>query len=247
MTQATGSPFLVVDGLEGSLEALLELARTQPPEGQTLSVLAIVEGLGRALEAALAGSPARADLALWAEWLGMAAHLALWRSRLLLPPESEQRQAALETAATTQRAALEREAIVRVEGWLQARPQLGRQVFARGGAEAAGGMVAVCDVTGLFQACLIVLRVAARERRHVTPPPPLWRPSDAAARIGHLLRERGEGGALASFLPQVEGELQSRAAVASTLLAGLELCRTGAVALEQAASFAPLALSARPG
>ena len=66
----------------------------------------------------------------------------------------------------------------------------------------------------------------------------LWRVPDALARITRMLAERPEGGALARFLPTMDGmgperELGCRAAVASTFLAGLELACDGTLALYQ--------------
>ena len=51
--------------------------------------------------------------------------------------------------------------------------------------------------------------------------------------------------ALELFLPTLQpGTVERRAAVASTLLAGLELARTGQVDLRQEASFGPIMLRA---
>jgi segregation and condensation protein A len=60
--------------------------------------------------------------------------------------------------------------------------------------------------------------------------PELWRVSDALARIRALLPDHPEGAELAVFLPPMAADetnrpLKARAAVASTLMAGLELAR----------------------
>ena len=59
-----------------------------------------------------------------------------------------------------------------------------------------------------------------------------------------------QGAALAAFLPEVVGQgptarLQRRAALASTLVAGLELSRDGAALLDQDAAFGGIVV--RPG
>ncbi|MBV1800451.1 hypothetical protein KSF81_27295 [Siccirubricoccus sp. G192] len=73
---------------------------------------------------------------------------------------------------------------------------------------------------------------------------------DALARLCRLLPGLPHGAPLARFLPPPgEGgrdRLQRRAALASTLLAGLELARDGAAALDQDAAFGPIQLRARP-
>jgi len=73
-------------------------------------------------------------------------------------------------------------------------------------------------------------------------PLPLWRVPDALARLRRLLPVMPDGAALERFLPDTEGgrrdaALLRRAALASTLLAGLELGREGAASLSQATAF----------
>jgi segregation and condensation protein A len=135
--------------------------------------------------------------------------------------------------------------------WLGARPQLGRDMFARPPAAAPsrkGGYVA------LMEACLVVLRGKGgrAEQAPVYRPvvPDLWRVSDALARIRTTLAEHPEGGDLLLFLPGITADttnrtLRARAAVASTLLAGLELAREGALTIEQEEDYGPVWLLAK--
>jgi segregation and condensation protein A len=219
------APVLAVDGFEGPLPWLLELARAQRIDLRRLSILQLVEAFGRALEAALRQG-GRADLARWAEWLVMAAQLAWLRSRLLLPPDDPAAKSARAEADALRSQLLEADAMRRAARWLEARPQIGREVFGRG-AEAAdrptpSGRAA--DNADLFQACLLVLRVPETAGPYAPALPPLWRVPDALARITRLLQERPAGGALRAFLPRLPGQgpqydLRCRAALASTFLA----------------------------
>jgi segregation and condensation protein A len=127
--------------------------------------------------------------------------------------------------------------------WLTARPRLGIDVFARPAATVPsreGGYVA------LMEACLVVLRgrggrpEEALVYRQVVPD--LWRVPDALARIRSILVERPEGGDMSQFLPSLSADtanrdLRARAAIASTLLAGLELGREGVLAIDQSSDF----------
>ena len=135
--------------------------------------------------------------------------------------------------------------------WLEARPQLGQSLFARGIRPAPGprrsGFVA------LLEAGLIVFRGAGgRPEEAVYRPPPLprlWLATDAIARIRARLAASPEGGPLALFLPDLpvaapDRPLRARAAVASTLMAALELARTGEAGLEQPGDFATVTLRA---
>jgi segregation and condensation protein A len=82
----------------------------------------------------------------------------------------------------------------------------------------------------------------ARERVYRPNPPPLWRVPDALARMRRLLAGMPAGAALEAFLPATAGQgptaqLQRWAALASILVAGLELSRDGAALLNQEAAF----------
>ena len=159
--------------------------------------------------------------------------------------------ASAERDAAAELRRLETMAFVRAAAsWLQARPQLGQEVFARPAAEAPreSGYVA------LMEACLVVLRGRAGEAALVEasvfrpPIPDLWRVPDALARIRAVLAEHPEGGDLRKFLPAIAADapdraLQVRAAVASTLVAGLELAREGGLAVAQTDDFGTLTMA----
>lgn len=68
----SAAPVLAVDGFEGPLDWLLELARAERIDLRKISIRALVEAFAAALERALAAS-VRADLSRWGEWLSMAA------------------------------------------------------------------------------------------------------------------------------------------------------------------------------
>jgi segregation and condensation protein A len=95
----------------------------------------------------------------------------------------------------------------------------------------------------------LLLELPERARVYRPNPPPLWRVPDALARMHRLLLDMPDGAPLSLFLPPTAGEgpavaLLRRAALASTLLAGLELSREGAVVLEQKEAFAEIRVAA---
>ena len=81
------------------------------------------------------------------------------------------------------------------------------------------------------------------------PPLLLWRVPDALARLRRLLPAvPPDGAALQRFLPETTAEgpdaaLRRRAALASTLLAGLELGREGAASLSQREAFGAIVVA----
>lgn len=244
-----GAPVLSIDGFAGPLDWLLEMARAKKIDLARLSIGALIEAFARAMQAALAGRD-RSRIGHWAAWTVMAATLTELRSRLLLPADAPAARAAAEEAEALRRQLLARAQMRLAADWLERRPQLGREVFARGMPELipAGG---VGDVTELLRACLVALRVPEEQAAAFRPkPPPLWRASDALSRLRQLLGVLPDGSPLQAFLPQLGTEppdraLRARAALSSTLIAGLELARDGVLALEQEAAWTPVRVKRR--
>lgn len=232
------APILSVTGFEGPLDWLLDMVRAQKIDLAKLPILALVTGFVTALETALAGRDQTAPLGRWGDWLVMAANLALLRSRLLLPPDTAEAQTAADEADLLRRQLVSRAEIRSAADWLDRRPQLDREVFARGrGDPPVAGRVG--DITALLRACLAALRLPEGAQAYRPRPPPVWRVSDA---IGHILARLDlvpeEGRPLADFWPEVsvaepQEDAWRRVAVATTFLAGLELARNGQIRLDQ--------------
>jgi segregation and condensation protein A len=238
-----GAPELRLGAWEGPLDPLLELARARRIDLAQLSIVDLAEQFGAALEAAVARR--RVPLSRVGDWLVMAAHLALLRSRLLLPADSTEGREAQREAEALRRRLADREFVRRLADWLELRPRLGREVFARGRAEEPEGaqhVTPAADTAALLRACLAVLERPDRGGSWRPPPLLLWRVPDALARLRRMLPAIPEGAPLERFLPETAPEgpdaaLRRRVALASTLLAGLELGREGAASLSQESAF----------
>jgi segregation and condensation protein A len=252
-TEADGSAgrpsdtaFLVdLDGFAGPIERLLELVRQQRVDLGRISLLTLVEQFAAALDRARG----RVPLERQGEWLLVATWLVLLKSRLLLPAGSAEAEQAANAVQAELLALEDRAAMRAAAAWLQARPQLGEDWFVRGRRPSAAprrsGFVA------LLEAGLVVFRGAdgrPEEAVYRPPLPRLWLAIDAIARIRALLAASPEGGSLSLFLPSLaaaaDRPLRARAAVASTLMAALELARTGEAGLEQPEDFAAITLRA---
>ncbi len=85
-----GIPLLVLDGFDGPLDRLLALARAQAIDLSAISLPGLIEQLSAALRQA----PAAMPLGQKADWVVMAAWLLQLRSRLLLPADAPEQQAA---------------------------------------------------------------------------------------------------------------------------------------------------------
>src|SRR5919107_1094431 len=120
-----------VDGFEGPLDLLLELARRQKVDLHRISILALAEQYLVFIEEAR-----RLRLELAADYLVMAAWLAYLKSRLLLPEPPKGEEPSASDLATALALRLKRlEAIREAAKRLGERDRLGRDVFARGAPE----------------------------------------------------------------------------------------------------------------
>ena len=146
-----------LDGYEGPLDLLLDLARRQKVDLARISVLALAEQYLKFIEAAR-----RVRLELAADYLVMAAWLAYLKSRLLLPapPKGEEPDAAALAANLAQK--LKRLQKIRAAAELLGeRPHMGRDIFARGAPEGVGVVSAPIYQASLFD----LLSAYARQRQ----------------------------------------------------------------------------------
>jgi segregation and condensation protein A len=236
---------LHLDGFDGPLDLLLDLARAQKVDLARISILALVEQY-----LAIVDGANRVRLEVAADWLVMAAWLTWLKSRLLLPDDPEAAEEG-EVAAETLAARLQALATIRAAAaWLGARPQLGQDLFARGEPEVLTEIdrsPLAANVPGLIRAYLSASRRVAAGRGYQPRPAPLWSVQDALGRLGALIGRLPDWSVLERFLPERSANpLARRAAVASTLLAGLELARGGTLRLRQEQPFGPILLAAGP-
>jgi segregation and condensation protein A len=227
-----------VDGFEGPLDLLLELARRQKVDLHRISILALAEQYLEFIEAA---RTMRLELA--ADYLVMAAWLAYLKSRLLLPepPKGEEPSAAdLATALALRLHRLEaiREAAKR----LADRDRLGRDVFPRGKPEPAADRIAPRWDASLYD----LLSTYARQRqkqfnaRVELPKRQVWSLAEARDVLDRLIGA-GDWIALDAYLVRYMAQPAMRATVrASALSAMLEMVREGRLAVRQDRPFAPL-------
>ncbi len=236
-----------LEGFEGPLDLLLDLARSQKLDIATISILSLVDQYLAIIEGAR-----RIRLELAADWLVMAAWLAWLKSRLLVPAGVEEAEDTELLAETLAGRLIELQSMRRAAQWLGAQPLLGLDVFARGAPEDLtetdrSGLR--LDLPGLLRGHIAAVRRQAATRRYAPRPMVWWSVQDALRRLGAMMGQAPDWTELQRFLPEaLSGEpLARRAAIASTLLAGLEMARGGAVDLRQEESFGPIMLRRATG
>jgi len=230
---------LRLDGFEGPLDLLLELARGQKVDLARISILALVDQYLAVIEGAR-----KVRLELAADWLVMAAWLTWLKSRLLVPATGDLAEEGEEAAEVLAARLLELQTMRAASGWLGARPVLGQDVFCRGVPEdltVTNRSKLALDLTGLMRAYLGALRRGAGTKPYRPPAVSLWSVQQALTRLASLVGSLPDWSALEEYLPeQIGTPLERRGALASTLLAGLEMARGGAVRLRQEAAFGPI-------
>ncbi len=241
--EATPDAFIVdLDGFEGPLDLLLDLARAHKVDLARISILELAEQF----LAYLQGVQAR-QLQIAAEYLVMAAWLAYLKSQLLLPP-AERELGDAEAMAEDLGERLRRLEALRVAAAaLQERPRLGEGRFARGAPEAPVVVVTPLWRTSLAELLSTYGAVMQRGRmiNMTMPARRLMTPEAALQRLSRLLTGQ-DWRDLATFLPEgLADPLVHRSAVAASLIASLELARQGAIELRQAAPFAPIMIRRR--
>lgn len=231
--------YLALDGWEGPLDLLLDLARRQKVDLRAISILALVDQYLGYIERAEA-----LKLELAADYLVMAAWLAYLKSALLLPREAQDEPSAEDLAVRLQARLARLGAMREAAARLMARDRLGRDVFARGAPEGLVTQVRTrwrCDQFAVIEA---YGRVRARTAPvvHLVRERPVVTLDSALARVSAMLGVTVDWLRIESFLPPHADPQLRRSALASSFVAALELARIGKAALRQEEIFGPLEL-----
>jgi segregation and condensation protein A len=232
---------LNLDGWEGPLDLLLNLARAQKVDLAQISILQLVDQYTDYIASARA-----LKLEIAADYLVMAAWLAYLKSCLLLPKDPEQdpspEEVALRLQMRLQRLDAMREAGARLLG----RDRIGRDVFVRGAPEGlrlvrkSAWQVTPFD---LFSAYGFV-KARTQPAMHVIHTRHVMTLDDAIERVSKMIGMAIDWMEIEAFLPAGDDPAFRRSALASSFVAALELARRGRLDLKQDEPFAPLQLRA---
>ncbi len=229
---------VAVDGFEGPLDLLLSLARDQKVDLSKISVLMLADQYLAFIE-----QVRRVNLELAADYLVMAAWLAYLKSKLILPqaPTANGEPTADEMAARLrwrlQRLNAMREAAAR----LMARDRLDREVFARGAPEPVNVVKLRTYKDSLYDLLTSYATQRVRTLGGGSYSPlrsPVLLIEEARERLERMMGRITDWSRLNKLLPfEWSGGQRRRTALASTLLACLELARDGKLEIRQLKPF----------
>jgi len=236
--------YLELDGWEGPLDLLLDLARRQKVDLRRISILDLVDQYLGYVDRA---GTLRLELA--ADYLVMAAWLAWLKSLLLLPRDPEMQPSPEELALKLQLRLQRLGAMREVGAQLMARDRLGRDVFMRGAPEGLRVDRRHRWQAGLFDLIQAYGQVKARTAPvvHMVRERPVMTLESALSRVSSLLGVALDWTDLRRFLPSLgsgHDPRLARSALASSFVAALELAKQGKAELAQAETFGPLMLRA---
>jgi segregation and condensation protein A len=244
--RASTEPAMIVDveGFEGPLDLLLALARQQKVDLARISILALADQYLQFVEEAR-----KLRLELAADYLVMAAWLAYLKSRLLLPEAAPAEGPSAEDMALALANRLRRlEAIREAAGKLMDRPQLGRDVFARGAPEPIAEIKKPEYTATLYD----LLTAYARQRQRSAlsrvrfKQRAVWSLAEARVTLERLIGQSADWSRIDQFLIRYVVEpSQAPTVFASSFASALELVREGVAEIHQKGSFAPIYMRKR--
>jgi segregation and condensation protein A len=235
-----------VEGFEGPLDLLLALARQQKVDLAKISILALADQYLIFVEEAR-----KKRLELAADYLVMAAWLAYLKSRLLLPETAPGEGPSAEDMALALAYRLRRlEAFREVATRLMGRPQLNRDVFARGAPEPIAEIkqsefsATLYDLLSAYSSQrqrTVLSRVRFKKRT-------VWSLAEARACLERLIGQSEDWSRIDSYLISYVVEPALITTVfASSFASALEMVKEGLAEVHQKESFSPIFMRKRVG
>lgn len=233
-----------LDGYEGPLDILLDLARTQKVDIRKISMAALVD---QYLEFVAVAKERNLELA--ADYLVMASWLAFLKSKLLLPVEDEsgEEPTADEMAARLAFQLQRLEAMRKAVEDLQALPRMGVHFFSRGAPEGVRVKRKADWQAGLYDLlrAYTTQRIATVDRDYHIEPPKVYSIEMARMRLSRILGAIPDWTELRSLAPMKDIDAPASSVIASAFNAALEFAKNGRIELRQMAAFEPIYIRAR--
>ena len=241
----SGSDLVVaLEGFDGPIDLLLNLAKEQKVDLSKISILALSEQYLAYIQSAR-----NLKLEIAADYLVMAAWLAFLKSRLLLPDLEDDEQNPADMAEALKFQLLRLEAMQKASQQIFELPQQGCDFFLRG----LPDKIEVEEKPVYYLPIYDLLSALGAPQRRRKPdsygikPTQLYSIEESILRLRRMLGGMPDWDTLFSFLPNMKGHegLQARSAIASTFAAVLELVKAGELELRQSQTFSTIYLKTR--
>jgi len=239
-------PFIIdVDGFEGPLHLLLELARAQKVDLRRVSLLKLVEQYLNFIS-----ETRKLKIEIAADYLIMAAWLIFLKSRLLLPPDSSEDTLTAEELSENLKFQLRRlDAMRSSANKIMLRDRLGKEFFERGFKEKKIEKKEISHKSSLLE---LLQAYASLKTKAIFEPLHLrnvkiFTPESALGQVKRMLSKLLGWERMMNLIPPAWSEKPAlrRSATATTFAVSLELARTGVVELRQEEIFAPIFIRKR--
>ena len=223
---------LSLDGFEGPIDLLLNLARDHKIDLTKLSILTLAEQYLEFLDQII-----KKDIDIAAEYLVMGAWLAFLKSKLLLPDENEEESMTSEEMSELLEFQLKRlEGIQKVSKLLFKRHKLGTHFFKRGNPEFYG-----INQKNEYNSSLYDLIktygeiITFMNNKSITiADTQLYSVEEALITLKSFFKHTKHWKDLLDFIPKnLKNKLERKSALASHFVASLELVKEGSLQLKQ--------------
>jgi len=243
--KAADTLILRLDGFEGPMDLLLDLARQQRVDLAKISILSLVDQF-----LAVIADARKHSLELTADWLLMASWLTWLKSRLLLPVPADELEDAEAVAAELAERLAELARMRRLSAWLGRQPILGEDVYVRGTPEdhrAYDTSGVVIEPGAFVRAYVRAMRRGAKTTGYRPKPLNFWTLQAALHSLSQRIDRTFNWTELDDFLPAMPmNAREKKAALASTFLASLEMAKAGALKVRQQDPYGPILLRTPP-
>lgn len=235
---------LSLDGFEGPIDLLLNLARDQKIDLGKLSILPLAEQYLKFLDFVI-----KKDIDIAAEYLVMGAWLAFLKSKILLPDDNSDDLNSSEELSELLEFQMKRlEAIQKVSKLLFKKHQLGTHFFKRGNPEIFVSNQKIQYDLSLFDLIKSYGMIVSNENSKsiVIASSKLYSIDEAIKRLKILISKSSGWKNFLEFLPHnIKDNLENRSAVAAHFVASLELVKEGDVNLRQDKYYDEILLSSK--
>ena len=235
---------LSLDGYEGPIDLLLDLAKKQKFNLSNISILDLAEQYINFIQKFKG-----LHLEIAADYLVMASWLTYLKSRLLLPKEKKEEEHTPEELEAALKYQLQRlEAMQNISKILYARPLIERDIFYRGFADGIKVKYKISYTSNLYD--LLKSYSSIISKNHISsltiPSSDLYSVEEAIQRLKNIFSSIKEWTNFINLIPKLTGnKMVNKSAISSNFVASLELAKNGLIEVRQKETFGNIFVRAK--